>query len=914
VFLNNKNNKKLGVFKVSSNEEIKPASNWLRYSPPGREKTDESFSEKKNTELVFQPKDFLIKYRTSYISWAVWRWFTVSFYKRLFVAFIEFQTDNEETTLKGWVGYTLIHFPRTLKRQIKGIQHQIIDTWTIETTLRLSLLPFTLLIGSLQSSYIRYPFLLPQGENTVQKLSWNDFKTKVKFAKITNKKFKIYDKFLITEIPNSQKTYQIILPPTTSNKEIILAIQKKLSKPLNKKVFEKKKSLTDLTQTKSTQYIKKEKIFSKNKAQYRKNYFRHLRKRADILKIKLPDLYFYNDPREFLPGIDTNLTIFFRIYTTLFPLWFVTQVWNRINSINIDARTTKAKKVNNSQNKKRFKDLAGIEKLLPDLEELVKSLKIKFTKSKLSLYTPKGYILVGPPGTGKTLLAQAIAGESGVTFFFTAGSEFIEHQNGIGAARLRDLFKKAKKESPAILFIDEIDTLGKTRAGSLTSLNEISNRSEDKIQILTEFLVQMDGFSQRKNLIIIGATNFFEALDPAFIRPGRFDRIFQLELPSQSVRIEILKLHASKNKIDKNIEWDYFGKYTAGFSGADLAAIVNESLLKVLHDKTKSHTFQSLHHGLDRICTYSKEETNLGEIDLFTKTRNSYYQAGRGIIHSLTPELKNLLSLDLKVRPKNLRYQKIEKQVKPLRSQITNKKILEARILGYLSGFIAEYYAFIQLDPSEKFNKQFWLSQQSNLDLEKATNLVAAMVDDYGMYNTSFFIAANASFEINSTNKRFNASEIDGYNQMWLSTQDYFTNIMNEEEDKEKPIRMNWRFLSFWVWDLTNQVYSSKKIPKWGKSCIDEKSQEDQESLVPDNYFHKNQLFQIDSNYTKNRETFIQNKLKTTFKKGMGILETNSELMNFLAYSLICKERLIEKEVTGILANYVELPEKELVG
>ena len=889
---------------LSSNETNNTGLKWSKYSPESEEffdlKSEKnmkelvriSYKEKKIGKLA-QSVGLLLFYGISYYTWNVWRWFTPEFLGNLSTAFILSQTDQEETTFRGWSSYLLRTKPRQIRQYCQESTLKIVEGWTFETTLRFLIFPLGILIGCLQASYLRYSFLQNPKFSRVH-ISWKDFKGIQSLEALETRKFVLYDQFLLVDSNGNADNYCIPLPTSVSHKNIFLTLKQWMKRSAGKKMSGSSNSGLKL------------------KNQYKPNLFRQLRTRALSNHRRLPEITFYHDPKHFYPGFLSNLSFIVHIYAVLFPLWFLGDVWFRLTNTAIDIRKTKAKKVSKSQNKKRFTDLAGIEKLIPDLNELVQSLKSKKAQSRLSIYAPKGYILVGPPGTGKTLLAQAIAGESQVTFFFTSGSEFMESQNGIGPARLRDLFRRAKKESPSIIFMDEIDALGKRRTGSVTSLNTVENgdQGEEKIQLLTEFLIQMDGFSKRNDLIVIGATNFFDLLDPAFIRPGRFDRIFQLELPTKAVRIDILQLHASKKGFDSSIPWNYFGRMTDGFSGADLSTIVNESLLHIIRGNKNVHTVETLQHGLERISTYSKQDTLEKVGDLFTQNRKAYYQAGNGIIYSLVEELPNPLSLELSPRPKNLRYVKLEKKVKKLSVEISNKKILDAQILGCLAGTASEFYVFHELSVLQKKSESFWFSQQGIHDLEKATQFARVMIEEYGMFGHSLLALAYTPWSINSTLKRFNSMESYSYNKVWNSLQDDFLRFVNEEEDREKPIRMNWRFLSFWSWQLTSQNLYAKDLPKWGKSYIDEKTQEDQEVLVGDDYFHKNQMLEYKINTYEERDKVIQSILKHAFKQAVDYLKTNRKALDLIAYSLLEKGHLREEEILAMVSKKSSLPDK----
>jgi len=839
---------------------------------------------KKNYKTVLHQTFLLLFYQSLYYTWDFWRWFRPHLYQRLLKLFIQDKTGQEETTLIGLLNYSKKEFLRELKSGFFLTRNQIVDNWTFETSLRAIILPLGLILGCWQASYARYSFLF-LNQSKITSTSWLNFCKKQKKKKsiinvLNFKKIDIYDKFLLIELKDTDQFLRITLPPNTSNKEIFLNLKEKTSNGTN--------LLTDRASAESRPPL------SKNR--YKKNFFRT----KELSKSDLPKINFFNESHDYNTGFLYNLTCIIKLYAAFFPVWACFIIKDQINASKTDNRKTKARKIGKSTNKKKFKDIAGLSKLIPDLNELVQSLKSKKKGIQDHISFPKGYLLVGPPGTGKTLLAQAIAGEANVTFFFTAGSEFKENQSGVGAARLRDLFRKAKKESPSIIFIDEIDALGKAREGCCGEFNsnyEDSSKSKDDLQLLTEFLVQMDGFSERNNVVVIAATNFVNSLDPAFIRPGRFDRIFQLELPSKLVRIEILKLHIkNKTQATDPILWDYFGRCTSGFSGADLSAMVNESLLKIIRDKQNYHTNETLKHGLNRISTYSTESASATN-DIFLKTRLSYYQAGLGIIHLITPELESKLNLELHPRPKNLRYSK-----KIFLEQNISKKHLESKVLGYLAGIAAEFYVLTELnkfqDKKDAEVESFWISQQGQDALEKATHIIITMVDKYGMYNKEIFLAQNQDALARRASARFSQSETYSYNQLLLNRKKTFLNIMNEQN--KEGVLINWRFLDFWIWQTTNKLFYSKMIPKWSKSRTKSTQK------TSDEYFYTNQGFESNLGYQQQRDILIQTILKDLFQTATELLISHRNLLDLIAHKLIIEEQLTEIEINKIYKNYIK--------
>nr|ANA57015.1 cell division protein [Pyramimonas parkeae] len=507
------------------------------------------------------------------------------------------------------------------------------------------------------------------------------------------------------------------------------------------------------------------------------------------------------------------------------------------------SRLTKAIIKKPHQNKKRLKDLAGIEKIQPDLKELIYLLR---SSKKTSQFTnrlqSKGFLFIGPPGTGKTLLAQAIAGTAGVTLYATVASEFIDGQKGIGCCRLRDLFEKAKNDSPSIIFIDEIDTLAKAREGRINSLNQ-QTTDEEKIQIFTEFLVQMDGFSKQENIIIIGATNFCENLDPAFLRPGRFDRLFQLESPNQKTRVSILRLHVNKHNKGKGIiKWAQFAQLTAGFTGADLAAMVNESLLYAIRTKNRSiHDTQSLEHGFKRIATYSESKNEIGQTEVFSKIQDAYYKASKQLFaiyfkksfqkHFLPP----IFFFHLENRPKNQRYLRLENEEQKMQFDYLPKKYLEIQLIEYLIGIAAV----------NKISSEFWLSQQGEKDMQKATYLIHKMVSDYAMEIDYFFFQKSHIFQ-----------------KDW------------------KGIKMDWRFFESWAWLETNQIYTQRNSFQWNESILDK----NKESLLPDLYYQpeQNRMIELDE--------LLKNYLMKSYCRAVCLVKKEMDYLDLIAHQILLKE------------------------
>merc|ERR1740139_442120 len=273
----------------------------------------------------------------------------------------------------------------------------------------------------------------------------------------------------------------------------------------------------------------------------------------------------------------------------------------------------------------RFEDVKGGEEAKAELEEIVLYLKDPNRFTRLGGKLPKGLLLTGPPGTGKTLLAKAIAGEAGVPFFFASGSQFEEVYVGLGAKRVRELFEAAKKKSPCIIFIDEIDAVGGSR--------KLKDQSALKMT-LNELLVQMDGFEDNSGIIVIGATNFIESLDQALLRPGRFDKHITVSLPDVGGRKEILEMYGKKTKLDPNVDLNILARGTTGFSGADLSNLMNQAALKASVDGLSSITMSVLEFAKDKILMGAERKTAV--ITKETARCTAYHEAGHALVAVMT--------------------------------------------------------------------------------------------------------------------------------------------------------------------------------------------------------------------------------------------------------------------------------------
>lgn len=291
---------------------------------------------------------------------------------------------------------------------------------------------------------------------------------------------------------------------------------------------------------------------------------------------------------------------------------------------------SRARLYGEGKDKITFKDVAGSKESKQDLEEVVEFLKFPKKFASVGARIPKGVLLVGPPGTGKTLLARAVAGEANVPFFSISGSEFVEMFVGVGASRVRDLFAKAKKNAPCIIFVDEIDAVGRRRGSGM------GGGHDEREQTLNQILVEMDGFEQGQNVIVLAATNRADVLDPALLRPGRFDRRVNIDLPDRKDRIEVLKIHFNKKPLAKSVDLDSLAAKSAGSSGADLANIANESAIIAARNNHTEISQADVTEAFERVAIGPERKSKvMTEADKIT---TAYHEAGHALVGHVLPD------------------------------------------------------------------------------------------------------------------------------------------------------------------------------------------------------------------------------------------------------------------------------------
>ena len=375
------------------------------------------------------------------------------------------------------------------------------------------------------------------------------------------------------------------------------------------------------------------------------------------------------------------------------------------------AGQSRAKAVEEGKVKTRFADVAGVDEAKEELVEVVDFLKEPKKYTDIGGKIPKGVLLVGPPGTGKTLLARAVAGEAGVPFFSISGSDFVEMFVGVGASRVRDLFKQAREKAPCIVFIDEIDALGKSR------VNGFGGGNDEREQTLNQLLVEMDGFENEKGLIILAATNRADILDPALLRPGRFDRQVPVEKPDVKGREEILRIHSKNVKLDSDVDFDSIAHGTTGFAGADLANVVNEAALLAVRNKRKKVTMEDFNEAIDKVSIGLKKKSrkdNKKEMRLV-----SVHETGHALVAAFTPDHEPVNKITVVPRSHGVggftQYREAEEKNFMTRKDLINE------VDSLMGGRAAEE---ILLDD---------ISTGASNDIARATEIVKSMIVDFGM-------------------------------------------------------------------------------------------------------------------------------------------------------------------------------------
>jgi cell division protease FtsH len=357
-----------------------------------------------------------------------------------------------------------------------------------------------------------------------------------------------------------------------------------------------------------------------------------------------------------------------------------------------------------------FDDVAGVEEAKQELHEVVEFLKSREKFQKLGARIPRGLLLIGPPGTGKTLLARAVAGEAGVPFFSISGSEFVEMFVGVGASRVRDLFDQAKRNTPCIIFIDEIDAVGRHRGAGL------GGGHDEREQTLNQILVEMDGFDTNTSVIVMAATNRPDILDPALLRPGRFDRRVILDRPDINGRIAILKVHIKGKPLKDSVNLEVLAKQTAGFSGADLANLVNEAAILAARRGKKSIDMPELEESIDRVIAGPERKSR--RISPKEKEITAYHEVGHAVVAKMLPNADPVHKISIVARGMTLGH---TRQLPIEDRYLMSRGQLQDMIATLLGGHTAEKLVFNEVTTG------------AYDDIKRATEYARRMVTDFGM-------------------------------------------------------------------------------------------------------------------------------------------------------------------------------------
>lgn len=618
----------------------------------------------------------------------------------------------------------------------------------------------------------------------------------------------------------------------------------------------------------------------------------------------------------------------------------------------------------------RFKNIAGIEQIFSQLSEIVWFLRNSKRFMDTGQNLPKGILLVGPPGTGKTLLVQAIAGEAQIPIFLQPVGAFNTTES-LGAQRLQKLFEKAKQLSPCIIFFDEIDSIGKRRshiiqnpAGTDNLFNIVSNTSwqttqslansipfhttyitnpiserettkmntsiqsdsqdqqdSDQLSLLMQLLIELDGLQSSKKIVIIGATNRVEVLDPALIRPGRFDKVLKLGLPKKYKRIQICQLYAKILGMETKIYWEYIGNKTFGLSGADLATIMNQSSIDAILNGTK-HTMQTIELAIHKIIGDSTKSTVIEERSLTKLNQNlvlnpkiqsfiprlAYYQAGITVVKLFLDQFDTPIACSLFPKHENIRYKKVSNDFLTGQLQISRRHELKAQLIALYSGKISEFLYFKRglITPNEHaFHSDF-----AHSDLTKASNLIYQIVDHWYLYVHNF--SSDKLFQF-STNQ--NSSELlDSKTQNFLARLSESKEILTPSIEFAQYYNFQlWAGKSWWqIQVTTEETYTNVAYANWYRIYLKNPDEviDNDEWVMPDQYYHNNETYFLTKTNHLNdiqlnqRDLTYQTILSGILNETFEFFHNSTEFIDFITTFLIRNKYLRRFEIDHLYNQF----------
>ena len=593
-----------------------------------------------------------------------------------------------------------------------------------------------------------------------------------------------------------------------------------------------------------------------------------------------------------------------------------------------------------NQTNRTFSQIGGMKHLLPEIIEIVWFLRNSGRKFSLSKIIPRGILLTGPPGTGKTLLVQAIAGEAKVPVIALSGSSLLEPGES-GALKLQLLFQEARQLAPCIVFIDEIDTLAEKRElvlqnpmgadevlESLSPTLDFEYKTEnsqsnigtqemhkEKLRILMQFLVELDGIQGRNGILVIGATNRPEILDPAVVRPGRFDRVIKLGLPGPEKRKEILKLYSKNLGIDTTISWDYFVDRTIGYSSADLASIMNQSTLSAILQNT-NHTIETIEFGIERTTTIGFEQSTMSTNYDTNTLQIAYYQVGKLVISFILNSHPNVLITHLWPRKSNIRALQIQKNLQQHFFNFAQRIDLEERIIACYAGKAAEIL-FLQ-NNSRELN----VSDLGIEDLDFAQKLIDLLVNKWYLTDSNLVKQKNSQILSNFNEKEYYSefdkaqffndlvsrieTNLSGENQQFAPTTD-----LSETEIRQQA--QSFFETSIWQAQISSEFeYATRIFSDWYRLYLPDPQQIDRnlEWVPPDEFYHTNELLnpfstginwnspmQISQDYQMN--SFVLQ----SFNQALRLLNVNRQILDLLVVKLLKNKVLYTPDIEDLLKH-----------